>query len=74
MITIYGHNQCMYCKEAKKLCEAEGVEFEYLNLMDNPEYHEDLEKLIGRVKTIPQIFIDGEHIGGYSELVGALNG
>lgn len=73
-VTIYGHNQCMYCKEAKKECESRDVAVDYLNLMDDPQYHEDLEELIGRVKTIPQIFIDGEHIGGYRELMEVLNG
>ena len=72
MIEIFGHNQCMYCKEAKKLCEMADLDHQYYDMMDDMSYHNELEKRIGKVKTVPQIFIDGEHVGGFTDLKEAM--
>ncbi len=52
---------------AKRLLKARGVEFEELNLDGDPTFRERLVEQTGR-STVPQILIDGECIGGYTEL------
>lgn len=72
-IVIYGRDTCKFCNKAKKLaefCKENLVGFEY-----EIDYNEGKgwqavalsEKLGFEVKSVPQIFIDGRHIGGYTE-------
>ena len=53
---------------AKDIFNQKGVEYEEIILDDKPE---DIQKLIARtgIKTVPQIFINGEFIGGCSDLI-----
>ncbi len=70
-VEIYGVEKCSYCKLAVKWCEDNDVEFNYIDITNNSELLEELNDRIGFVKTVPQIFVDGDHVGGYTELVGA---
>ena len=74
MIEIYGTTNCAFCKDALELCEAAKLNYKYTALDVYPDALEALEERIGRIRTVPQIFIDGEHIGGYRELMEVLNG
>jgi len=70
-VRIYGTPTCTYCISAKKLCEQNSIDYEYI-VLANPQMIEQLSEMIGGpVKTVPQIFInsDGfdEYIGGYDE-------
>jgi glutaredoxin len=67
MIEIYGKTQCSFCTSAKQLCELYRLEHKYYSL--NTDY--SIEELWDKVKfkTFPQIFVDGECIGGFSELL-----
>jgi len=67
MITIYGKPQCPFCEKAKNLCEQKGYEYTYKILGKDYQINELLETFPG-AKTVPQIMIDGEIIGGYSQL------
>ena len=58
---------CPFCANAKHLLEAKGVSWEEINIHDLPEKGEEMIQRSGR-RTIPQIFIDGVHVGGYDEL------
>jgi glutaredoxin 3 len=49
------------------LLESKGIAFEDINVMMTPGARQEMEQRSGR-RTVPQIFIDGEHIGGNEEL------
>ena len=70
-ITIYSKNNCGYCVKAKALLKGLGLEFEEKSL--EKDFNSDPSKLIEdigkNVRTMPQIKIDGELIGGYNQLV-----
>ena len=66
-IELYTTAWCGYCVRAKGLLEAKGVEFEEINLDDDPHFRQTLLDLSGSW-TVPQILIDGRPIGGYTDL------
>lgn len=71
-VEVYTADYCPYCTKAKALLEMKGIEFEEIDLSgDDAGRAALIEKADGR-KTIPQIFIDGKHIGGFDDL-NALN-
>ncbi len=71
-VTIYSGPGCPYCDRAKALLKSKGIAFEDINVrVDAEKFDEMLAKSNGR-KTIPQIFINGTHIGGCDDLY-ALN-
>lgn len=72
MIEIYGTTNCGFCKDAVTLCEAAKLDYKYTALDVYPDALEALEERIGRIQTVPQIFIDGEHVGGFTELKEAM--
>lgn len=66
MFYIYGNNNCTWCVKAKELAEAQGVKYQFKNI--NASHNMDLlRELYPKVKTIPQIWKDNTHIGGYEE-------
>ena len=67
-IEIYTKFLCPYCTRAKKLLSTKGVAFDEHDIsMGGPLRAEMLERSGGR-QTVPQIFIDGRHIGGSDDL------
>jgi glutaredoxin 3 len=66
-ITMYTTRWCGYCVRAKALLDARGLPYEEINLDDDPQFRVKLNELTGGW-TVPQILIDGEPIGGYTEL------
>jgi glutaredoxin 3 len=66
-IRIYTTNWCGYCVRAKALLESKGIPYEEINLDDEPNFRHKLLELTGGW-TVPQILLDGEPIGGYTEL------
>ena len=67
-IVIYTQDMCGYCVEAIK--EFETREWEYTSHnIKHPDNYDNLKELLPDVKTVPQIWIDDEHIGGYDELL-----
>lgn len=68
MIKIYGADWCKPCQNSKLLCEKHNIKFEFLHI-SNPSNKEDVTNKLGYApKTIPIIFKDDKHIGGYLEL------
>ncbi|WP_154943599.1 GrxA family glutaredoxin [Klebsiella grimontii] len=72
-ITIYGKDNCSFCKRAVELSkqlESQGHgEYEYIDIVASGIDAAALGELVGKpVRTVPQIFVDGEPIGGYTEL------
>jgi glutaredoxin 3 len=69
--TIYGTQDCHYCKEAKKLLDLKGLPYSYMDAPSSLFFQETFVKK--GIRKVPQIFISEEsgerHIGGYEELV-----
>lgn len=66
-VLIYTTNYCPYCFGAKALLRSKQVEFEEVDVTDDPARREEMERLSGRI-TVPQIFIDGKSIGGFDDI------
>ena len=67
-IEIYSSMLCGYCHAAKRLLKSKGVTYEETDVLLHPtKRREMMDRANGR-HTVPQIFIDGEHIGGCDEL------
>jgi glutaredoxin 3 len=66
-VQMYTTEWCGYCVRAKALLQSKGIEFDEINLDDDPRFRQKLLELTGGW-TVPQILIDGEAIGGYTEL------
>ncbi|MGO4999026.1 GrxA family glutaredoxin [Oceanisphaera sp. W20_SRM_FM3] len=70
---IFGRPGCPYCVRAKDLAEKlsaerDDFEFRYIDIHEEGISKEDLEKTVGKpVETVPQIFLDQAHIGGFTE-------
>lgn len=66
-VVVYTTTICPYCVRAKALLQRKGVEYEELHIEGNRELmREMLER--SRRRTVPQIFIDDYHVGGYDDL------
>ena len=66
-VIIYSKPQCPYCTMAKQLAESRGDSVEYKMLGEDYEAKELMETFPG-ARTFPQIILNGEKIGGYTEL------
>ncbi len=66
-IQIYTTRWCGYCVRAKALLDGAGIAYEEISLDDDPGFRRNLHERTGGW-TVPQILIDGEPIGGYTEL------
>ena len=67
-VEIYTTPICGFCHAAKRLLTNKGVAFEESNvMMSSSKRAEMLERSGGRT-SVPQIFIGGEHVGGFDEL------
>jgi glutaredoxin 3 len=66
-IQMYTTRWCSYCVRAKTLLDSRGLEYEEINLDDDPAFRQRLLELTGGW-TVPQILVDGKPIGGYTEL------
>ena len=66
-IEIYTKATCPYCHRAKALLSEKGVAFQELPIDGNAEKREEMIQRSGRT-TVPQIFIDAQHIGGCDDL------
>jgi glutaredoxin 3 len=67
-VEIYTKAFCPYCFRAKHLLDGKDVEYEEFDIsMGGPKRQEMIQRANGRT-TVPQIFIDGKHIGGSDDL------
>jgi len=68
VVVIVGRKNCKWCREARKLCRSKGLKFSYVDL-DSPSNADMLHYFeIEGFKTVPQVWIDGDHVGGFMEL------
>jgi glutaredoxin 3 len=67
-ITIYSSNRCPFCDRAKELLTKKGVDYAEVRVdLDQTEFENMLSKSNGR-RTVPQIFINDTHVGGFDDL------
>jgi glutaredoxin len=69
---VWSKNNCPYCDQAKALLKSKGVQFEERKIGDGFT-REDLLEAVPSARSVPQIFLDGELIGGFTELKAHLN-
>ncbi len=67
-IEIYSSLLCGYSHRAKKLLESKGVEFEDIDVMLRPGRRAEMVERSGGRRSVPQIFVDGAHLGDCQEL------
>ena len=66
-VVLFSTESCSYCVHAKSLLSKRGVDFEEVDLADQPELQAQLSELTG-LDSFPQILVDGETLGGLNEL------
>jgi glutaredoxin 3 len=67
-VEIYTGNFCGYCTRAKRLLSQKGVNFIEYPVGRDPGKRAEMVQRSRGGRTVPQIFIDGRHVGGYDEL------
>ena len=68
-IEMYSTMWCPYCARARALFEHKGVQVTEIDLIDEPRRRDEMIRRSGGRTTVPQIFIDGEHIGGCDDMM-----
>lgn len=66
--TVWSKDQCGYCVMAKNLLRNQGIEYEERNISQGPWTREQLLEAVPHARTLPQVFLDGNLIGGYDQL------
>ena len=66
--TIYTTTYCPYCTRAKKILKEKGIPFQEIDVSDDDAAREKLVRDSGGAKTVPQIWIGTEHVGGCGDL------
>ena len=66
-IQIYTTRWCGYCVRAKALLDGKGLDYEEIHLDADPVFRQTLHGLTGG-RSVPQVLIDGEPVGGFTEL------
>lgn len=67
-VTIYTTPTCGYCAAAKRLLSGKGVAFEEIDVSADPGRRAEMTKRANGGRTVPQIFIGDEHIGGFDDM------
>ena len=68
MAIVWSKDQCTFCDQAKQLLKLKGYEYEERNISSGNWSKEQLFELVPNARAVPQIFIDGNYIGGFTEL------
>jgi glutaredoxin 3 len=69
-VTVYTTDHCSLCVSAKRLLEKRGIDYEEINLARDADSRARLSRLTGMF-TFPQIVIEGQVVGGFTELLAA---
>jgi glutaredoxin 3 len=67
-VEIYTRLFCGYCTRAKQLLAQKGVDYEEIDLTMGGPDRDEMIRRAGGSTTVPQIFIDGQHVGGSDDL------
>lgn len=65
---VWSKDNCPYCVQAKALLDHKGIEYEERNILGGTWTKEHLLEAVPDARTVPQIFIDDELVGGFSDL------
>jgi glutaredoxin 3 len=65
-VVMYATSRCGYCARARQLLAAKGMAFTEIDVDQVPGSREEMRQRSGR-NTVPQIFIGGQHVGGYDD-------
>lgn len=63
-VEIYTSPWCGYCTRAKRLLDGKGVTYEEIDVMAEPARRAEMTSRAGGRTSVPQVFINGQHIGG----------
>ena len=69
-VELYTTVFCPYCSRARALLERKGVAYTEIDIIEEPTRRDEMIQRAGGRTSVPQIFINDEHIGGSDELVG----
>ena len=67
-VTIYTGDLCIHCDSAKDLLNRKNIQFIEYNVAENISKREEMLKKCNGARTVPQIFIGDQHVGGNAEL------
>lgn len=67
-VTVYTGFACSFCERAKLLLTHKGVEFTEINVAQHPDQRTVMVEKASGARTVPQIFINEEHVGGCDDL------
>ena len=67
-VEMYTTMWCGYCARARNLLNRKGVDFEDIDVEADTSKRTEMVQRAGGLTTVPQIFIDGTHVGGSDEL------
>jgi glutaredoxin 3 len=67
-VIMYSTRFCPYCVRARMLLEKKGVEFTDIRVDSEPQLREEMTRRASGSSSVPQIFIDDEHVGGCDDL------
>jgi glutaredoxin 3 len=68
-VTVYTTNWCPYCRQAEKFLTDKKVAFKNVDVTDNDELRTQLVEMSGGRKTVPQIFVGDQPIGGFTDMM-----
>lgn len=68
-VEIYTTPFCPYCHRAKSVLDKKRVRYREIDVMMAPSKRREMRERSGGINTVPQIFVDGKHIGGSDELL-----
>jgi glutaredoxin 3 len=68
-VEIYTTMFCPYCSRARALLHNKGVAFAEIDIGEEPERRAEMIRRAGGRTTVPQIFINGDHVGGCDDLI-----
>ena len=71
-VEIYSRSNCSYCVMAMNFFDSKGIKYIVYNA-DDPDIFQEMIKRNPQARTVPQIFIDNNLIGGYTDLIHKYN-
>lgn len=71
---VWSKTPCPFCDQAKALLRSKGIEYEERNITEGTWTKEQLLEAVPNARTVPQIFLNDELVGGFNELRQKLQG
>ena len=66
-VIVYSGPNCAYCVRAKRLLDNKQIRYKEILVNESPELRAEMERRSNR-RTLPQIFINGFHVGGFDDM------